>query len=650
MPTATIVQKGKSDWSVVSPSLQQPGFDFAVAELRKYMRQITGIELPLGKDAAASRSVVIGLRSDLAPELAAALPKAAKGYDGYSVAVTANRVIIAGDNNRGAIYGVYDLLEQIGCRFFYPVHDAKDPEVVPSKDTVKIDVGKWSVASPIPYRVYNGSAWFFDIDPKLANEQTDIAMKCRYNCMGWQCAQDSPPLNQYHDLVEKGVIGEVRKRGMMFHGPGHSFNLFLSNDYMKDHPDWFGFRDGERKPQVFGGSQYCWSNAEARSKMIDNVEKFVLGVPEMAIICTLGFDGGRSCECPECAKSTPADLVVTMMNELIARLAKSAPHVRVEMSGGYAPVHEPPTKAIAHPDLRVVWAHWGRNHEMGYDDPRYGWKENLNTWRTFVSNHLTLCQYYADNFASPWVAAPYTIAMEGDRRFVLQHGIDGWYMLIYPKGYWWNHGINAWLGGIAFYDVSVDFYERIRDYAMHYFGPKAGPLLAAYYEQWAREIRLPYRVKDFATDYDRAVFAAQRKAWIDPAVKAVKNDSVLSYRVGKVEKLHQWAERSSEMWRLREEIQKLRGEGKFKKALEKVEEARKYTQDLLAWLYELADLNQGLVDRNEIPGFLGMKVKDWVEEEAKAIEEGTRQVGKDEMKELDSMEVLPSAVTGGGEA
>ena len=29
-------------------------------------------------------------------------------------------------------------------------------------------------------------------------------------------------------------------------------------------------------------------------------------------------------------------------------------------------------------------------------------------------------------------------------------------MLMYPKGYWWNHGFNMSLSGRAFYDVSLD--------------------------------------------------------------------------------------------------------------------------------------------------------------------------------------------------
>ncbi len=85
--------------------------------------------------------------------------------------------------------------------------------------------------------------------------------------------------------------------------------------------------------------------------------------------------------------------------------------------------------------MRVVWAHWGRVYTMGYDDPRYDRKDNLEKWRRAARGGITLCQYYTDNFAEPWVMSPFTVAMEGDRRYFRQKGIDSVYMLMWPRGY-----------------------------------------------------------------------------------------------------------------------------------------------------------------------------------------------------------------------
>jgi len=48
--------------------------------------------------------------------------------------------------------------------------------------------------------------------------------------------------------------------------------------------------------------------------------------------------------------------------------------------------------------------------------------------------------------------------------------------------------------------------------------------------------------------------------------------------------------------------------------------ARVYAEELLAHMTSLAELNQGLIDKNEVPGFISLGVKTWIEEEAKAVE------------------------------
>ena len=43
--------------------------------------------------------------------------------------------------------------------------------------------------------------------------------------------------------------------------------------------------------------------------------------------------------------------------------------------------------------------------------------DNLEGWHEAASG-VTLCHYYTDNFASPWVSAPYAKAIAGDLRYI----------------------------------------------------------------------------------------------------------------------------------------------------------------------------------------------------------------------------------------
>jgi hypothetical protein len=104
----------------------------------------------------------------------------------------------------------------------------------------------------------------------------------------------------------------------------------------------------------------------------------------------------------------------------------------------------------------------------------------------------------------------------------------------------------------------------------------------------------------------------------------VADDRLLAYRLAKVEKLHTLAERLMEVHRQREEIRRLRGAGEFDQARARLEAARAYTDQVLTLFYTLADLNQGLIERQEVPTFITANVKNWLEEEAKAISAKSR--------------------------
>jgi hypothetical protein len=150
-------------------------------------------------------------------------------------------------------------------------------------------------------------------------------------------------------------------------------------------------------------------------------------------------------------------------------------------------------------------------------------------------------------------------------------------------------------------------------------------LLAEYFEAWARDPELCYRVRGDSRDSDRAKLADQRKRLLDPATQLVANDRVLAYRVAKAEKLHTLAERLMEVHRQHAAIQRLRREEKFDQARAQLDQSRAYTDEVLALFYALADLKEGLIERQEVPTFIKANVKNWLDEEAKAIAAGKKE-------------------------
>ena len=628
MSKVKLTQEGKTEWQILSRPPMDRGFDFAGKELRKYIRQMSRAALRFVDKEEGNPVIILSLRKNLSSDDQALVPPSSQGYDGYAIAVKPgddahpSRIVIASDNGRGVIYGVYDLLERLGCRWFYPAQDPYDPEVVPQKDVLILETGTWAIASPMEHRICNGAEWFFDMDTDKALKQLDWAMKNRYNGMGWQSESKSSLESQYLRLRDSGLLNELDKRDMFLHGPAHSFDHFLkAEDYMETHPEWFGLRDGKRAPQNFVGAQFCWSNTEARRQFVKNAKNFIKDAKHIHIFCTIPFDGGIACACDQCRKAGASNLLMTLTGELTSMMEKVRPDAHLETTGGYGPTTDPPTDGHLHPRLRVIWAHWGRYHAFGYDDPRYDRKDNLALWRKACKGGITITQYYTDNFAEPWILPPFIPAMIGDRKYFLETKMDSVYMLMWSKGYWWNHSLNGYLAGRCFYDVSLDPYQVLKDYALHYYGQDAGPLIGAWYEEWARNPDLAYRVKDDTEDIHRALLLSERKKYIDPAVKASRQDPVYSYRVAKVERLHTLAEKLGEMYRQRDAIRMLRKDGKFDEAGERLEKAKIFTDEIMTYFYFLADLDQGLMDRNEVSWIIKIKVKDWIEEEAKKIQE-----------------------------
>src|SRR5687768_14665086 len=113
-----VVKEGQSRWQIVTLTKDGTNTAWAAAELQRYLLQISGCPLPIEKKEKRSRPIiVVGLRNSLSEKDRNLLPPAKSGFDGFSIVISEkpDRIIIAGDNLLGTVYGVYEFLEQLGC-------------------------------------------------------------------------------------------------------------------------------------------------------------------------------------------------------------------------------------------------------------------------------------------------------------------------------------------------------------------------------------------------------------------------------------------------------------------------------------------------------------------------------------------------------
>jgi hypothetical protein len=206
--------------------------------------------------------------------------------------------------------------------------------------------------------------------------------------------------------------------------------------------------------------------------------------------------------------------------------------------------------------------------------------------------------------------------MAGDRRFLVHLGAHGMLNLLYPEGSWWRETMNGHLAGRAFYDETIDPVADLRDYALHYHGPEAGPLMEAYYLAWADAPKLAMKSGGVASLGDLAILREQRRRFLEPAKAASENDPVLRHRMQKVETLHRLAEMMMEVEISKREAASLLARGDRAAARRRLEGGLETADRLEAFAKRSVSPTTGVVD----PGFVRGPLRRKRSSVAKALE------------------------------
>jgi len=155
----TLVENGKSDYSIFISPNPSATEQFAAEELAKYVKQMTGVDLPVHK--ASGQPPFIGIT--MAQEARVLFdPKTGKGqvtslkqtpederFEIGRVALADPRnLYVIGRSPRAQLLGVYALLDALGCRFLTPKFANVDAEAIPKIETLAIDEAKFKRYEP----------------------------------------------------------------------------------------------------------------------------------------------------------------------------------------------------------------------------------------------------------------------------------------------------------------------------------------------------------------------------------------------------------------------------------------------------------------------------------------------------------------------
>ncbi len=190
--------------------------------------------------------------------------------DEFSINTKNASVYISG-GKRGVIYGGYDLLEILGCRFFTP-----DCEKIPTITTLEIENINKREKPTFEFR---------DTDYSSIKRYSKFATQCRIN-------------GRWNDIPD--FLGGSIKYAL----GAHSFARLVPHaEYRDEHPEYFSFYNGRRQSVENDHWQLCLTNPELIDIVVENARKILKANPDRKILSISQNDNPYSCQCENCLKS-----------------------------------------------------------------------------------------------------------------------------------------------------------------------------------------------------------------------------------------------------------------------------------------------------------------------------------------------------------
>jgi len=496
-----------------------PAEEYAARELRYYFNIMTARAVTIEKAAEKMDDAVIVLGS--------ALPLYGEKRETYEDDelhwYTKDGKIFFDGGKRGFLYGIYDFLEFLGCRFY-----AVDCEKIPTAEELSIPDTDRRDKPALEYRdVYRGDY----------HHNHRFALKHRINA---------------------GNLPESLGGSISFAIGCHSFcRLLPYSKYGKEHPEWYALCDGSRNHDEETRDhriQLCLSNPEVTEMLIQKTRETLLQHPEAKLMSISINDTDRPCECEACRaideeEGCPSGLLIRVVNAVAEALEPEFPNIMFET---LAYVYARPAPNITKPrhnvcirlcSMEVCFSHPIETcrsvvtmHET-YDlkEGEKSFADNVRDW-----GKIAKCLYIWDYVTCFWHyyrPQPNWHTIPANMRFFYENGVRGMFAQSNVNGNTDMEELRAYLLSKLMWDPYVDAEEIIREFTDYYYGA-AGVYVREYIETMCKKcedenIHIScYGRSD--PEYLSPEMLAIYHAILDKAEAAVRDDVIRRMRVSKI--------------------------------------------------------------------------------------------------------------------
>ena len=444
-------------YSIVRPAAASPSQVYAAEELQSFTRQMTGVTLPIVTDdqPLPAKAILLGDTRHTAKILGRPANVKELGDDGFRLKTCAPHLLAIGGPVRGTLYGVYELLESAGCRWYASWHSAiptLDAWTVPALD----DIQKPAFPMREPF-------WFdmFDGDLAARNKMNGHSMR-----------------------LEAKHGGKVRFGSDLF---VHTFERLVPvTEFFDAHPEYFSEIDGKR---IREHAQLCLSNPDVLKIVTDRVLAHIRKDPGARLFSVSQNDWKNPCACPLCKavddrEGSHAGSLIAFVNQVAEAVEKEFPDVWIETLAYQYTRHPPKTirpRRNVVPRLCTIECEFSKPLDKSAFEENRKFVEEIRTW-SVISDKLYIWDYVT-NFLHYLGPIPNVRALQGNVQFFRDNRVVG---LFEQGAYQGRHGefaeLKAWLLARWLWNPDRPAKPLLDDFFAGYYGP-AAPFVRTYFEE-----------------------------------------------------------------------------------------------------------------------------------------------------------------------
>lgn len=483
-----LVRPGVAPAKVVAGASASPCEKFAAREMATYLEKMTGEKIDVADDDSIPDGTLIAIGQN---ELTRSVDVSDLDMEQYVLNVKPGVVSIVGGRKpprpgakveaRGTLYGVYEILEGLGVRWYRP-----EPwgEHVPKKSLITLKLGRTVSSQPV-YEMRSTLAGGLTRFREMNDEILDWGYL-------WGARQK---LNW--DSGERPEYG-----GRTSYNFWHCYERYVPREYYSTHPEYFPLINGGRtlKPTQERW-QLCLGNKDLQKLFAEKVVQFAKQNPDATSVSADPSDTWGWCECELCrAMDDPNDPPelrdpgnsefnasnrVCTFNNIIAReLARQVPGARLHWLAYSQQMRVPSVVDRLEPNTiiqfttmtlvytRLDWNDYSKRLHDSSSSINNGFLDLVRGW-TALGPSATFTYEYWGGYAWPG-PLPLTRMIADRVKSYPGLGIRGIYNETAPS--WGPQGLDVYMTAKLLWNPNLDVESELNRYYKNYYGPAEKPM------------------------------------------------------------------------------------------------------------------------------------------------------------------------------